>query len=555
MSGVDLRLSMPGLFLLRGRYRAVHMIGVLGAGMAALAEILVRSGFVVTGTDPKGGDGGDYLRKLGVAIAPRAAAGNVPPEAIVVHSAAVPKSHPELRAARRRRQPILPRGSLLSLLMRGATGIAIAGSHGKSTTAGLIAYLLAQGGLSPVAAVGARLPGQRGNALVGKSPILVAEVDESDGTIDRVEPMAVVLTSIDREHLDCFSGSFRELQAAFRRLAMRVPVSGAVIVPGDDDRALRLVRSVSARSISAGLREGSLVRGEEVFLDRGRYAFTVRYCGKRVCKARIALPGLMNVKNALLAAAAGARHLLARRARRGALLARARRRQAHGRPQHQTPSVRQSCSCHRLLTSPCRGRVGPTARGQPSGRRLLRLGVLLQLAAADLVQGVAAGDPEVVVGAEAHALDVVAGADILEHVDLHPGAVPVALVLPEVVRGHVRDVDVGDAGVRIGDHLEPIHVVAGQVRVGELGHPPAARPRVREDGAALPVREVVLPKQGGTASHVGSLQDRALVRGLRRAEAFLRQDVADRPPGDPLRFRRGADRRTGGRRRVPRVGR
>ncbi|MFN7971637.1 MAG: UDP-N-acetylmuramate--L-alanine ligase [Acidobacteriota bacterium] len=295
------RRGLPALALLRQRYRRVHFVGIAGAGMAALAEVCAAARLVVSGSDPKGGRSAAHLRELGIVVHGGHDAHHVPDDALLVHTAAVDRRHPEVAIAARRGQTILGRGELLAFLMQGACGIAVMGAHGKSTTAGMCALILEEAGMSPWAAIGARIPGRKGNATIGRSSLLVAEVDESDGTIERVAPLCAAVTSIDREHLDRF-GSFEALRAAFARTLSRVPPAGVVVPMADDPIVLAACKSARARVLPAGITHAAEVRGTGLELSGGRYRFRIAARGKTVTRARLAVPGLMNVRNALVAA-------------------------------------------------------------------------------------------------------------------------------------------------------------------------------------------------------------------------------------------------------------
>ena len=301
---VGISTGLAALDLLRLRFGRAHMVGIGGAGMAALAEILHHGGLEVGGSDPNPGRATAHLARLGIAIVERHAKDNVPARGLVVHSAAIAPSNPELRAARRNGLPVLARGELLALLLRGSCGVAVAGAHGKSTTSGMCALVLEEAGMRPWAAIGARIPGRPGNALHGASPLLVAEVDESDGTIDRADPWIAVITNVDREHLDRYA-SFAALKRSFAGLAARVPVAGTVVACADDRAAVAATRNVSARRLVAGLATDADVRGTEVDLRGGLPRFTVRHGQRRVARVRLQVPGAMNVRNALLAATVG----------------------------------------------------------------------------------------------------------------------------------------------------------------------------------------------------------------------------------------------------------
>src|SRR5579871_5544398 len=204
----------------------VHFVGIGGIGMSSLAEILLDMGFPVTGSDLKSSAITDRLAAKGAAIFEGHNAEHVDGAATVVYSSAVRPENPEVIEAKRRKLPVIPRGELLAELMRQKFGIAMAGNHGKTTTTSMIATILSHANLDPTVVVGGRVGAMGGsNARVGKSDFLVVESDESDGSFLKLAPIIAVVTNIDREHLDHYSG-LDEIEAAFVQFANKVPFYG-----------------------------------------------------------------------------------------------------------------------------------------------------------------------------------------------------------------------------------------------------------------------------------------------------------------------------------------
>ena len=286
-----------------GRIRHLHLVAIGGIGMSGIAEILVNTGFTVTGSDLKDSPTLERLRSLGVVCRVGHAAEQVAGAHVVVYSSAVPSSNPELRAARAAGIPVITRGEMLAELMRLKRGIAITGSHGKTSTSSLVAEVLHAGGLDPTAVVGGRLMSFGSNARLGAGPHMVAEADESDGSFLRLAPTWAVLTSIDNEHLDHY-GDFASLRAAFLDFLNRVPFYGAAIVCLEDPVIRELLPEIQGRVVGYGWSEDCALRGE--ILEQHSAGTRFRWRSARF-EGELELPvlGRHNVLNALAAVAVG----------------------------------------------------------------------------------------------------------------------------------------------------------------------------------------------------------------------------------------------------------
>jgi UDP-N-acetylmuramate--alanine ligase len=280
--------------------RRVHFVGIGGAGMSALAEILHASGVIVSGTDQRESATLAFLRQRGVRVAVGHGAEHIGDADVVVVSTAVAASNPEVRAAEARRIPVIPRAELLAELMRMKHGVAVAGSHGKTSTTSMIGAMLMAGGLDPTICVGGRVHGLGGNARLGAGDVFVAESDESDGSFLRLMPTVVAITNIDREHLDHYT-TFERLELAFLEFANRVPFWGLCVLCIDDPhvRALwpRVVRPVR----TYGLAEQAEVRAEAITPQGLATEFRVHLGRRALGHVRLPLPGLHYVSNALAA--------------------------------------------------------------------------------------------------------------------------------------------------------------------------------------------------------------------------------------------------------------
>jgi UDP-N-acetylmuramate--alanine ligase len=287
-----------------GRTHRIHFIGIGGAGMSGIAEVLLTMGYQVSGSDLRTGDVTDRLVRLGGRVFPGHHPANVAGAQVVVYSSAVRSENPELMAAREAGIPVIGRAEMLAELMRMKYGVAVGGSHGKTTTTSMVAAVLARGGLDPTIVVGGRLHALGTNARLGHGQFLVAEADESDGSFLRLNPAVAVITNIDREHLDHYSG-IEEVRQAFVYFANRVPFYGVTMLCVDDPHVREILPRVTKRTLLYGTREEAEVRATRVELVPHGSRFTVRSTGRDLGALELQLPGAHNVLNALAAVAVG----------------------------------------------------------------------------------------------------------------------------------------------------------------------------------------------------------------------------------------------------------
>jgi UDP-N-acetylmuramate--alanine ligase len=297
----------------RGRFRGIeriHFVGIGGIGMCGLAELLRAQGYTVTGSDLAEGPTVARLRGLGVPVAIGHDAAHVGEADVVVVSAAVRAGNPELLEAERRGIPLIPRAEMLAEVMRLGEGIAIAGTHGKTTTTSLVAHVLRRAGLDPTIVVGGRVIGagaesERTGARLGSGPFLVAEADESDGSFLHLSPVIAVVTNVEAEHLD-HHGSVEALEEAFLAFLARLPFWGTAVLCLDDPGVQRLLARVGRRRVSYGLLAQADWVASEVAVDGAGMAFAVRRKGRPLGRVALPLPGRHNVANALAALAVAA---------------------------------------------------------------------------------------------------------------------------------------------------------------------------------------------------------------------------------------------------------
>jgi UDP-N-acetylmuramate--alanine ligase len=300
MTGSPLRRSR-----LLGRTRHVHMVGIGGIGMSGIAEILLRLGFVVSGSDLKRSELTEHLQRLGARIYEGHAPEHVHGADVVVYSSAVrPEKNPETREARRLRIPTIRRAEMLAELMRLKYGIGIAGTHGKTTTTSMVGLVVARGGYDPTIIVGGRVGVFGTNAVPGSGDLIVVEADEYDRTFLQLSPTWAVLTTLDLEHTDIYS-SLEELEEAFLTFASKVPFYGSVILCLDDANLPRLLPRLERRVVTYGFSPQADFRAVGVELDRFYSAFTVLHGERALGRVRLSVPGRHNVQNALAAIAVG----------------------------------------------------------------------------------------------------------------------------------------------------------------------------------------------------------------------------------------------------------
>ena len=211
------------------RIRRVHFVGIGGAGMNGIAEVLVNQGFDVSGSDLAKSRATDHLQGLGAKIFIGHEAGNIEAADVLVVSTAVPADNPEVIAARESRIPVVPRAEMLAELMRFKRGIAVAGTHGKTTTTSLAASLLAEAGIDPTFVIGGVVNAWGSNARLGQGDYLLAEADESDGSFLLLQPTIALITNIDRDHLESYKNSFENLRRAFLEFLQHLPFYGAAV--------------------------------------------------------------------------------------------------------------------------------------------------------------------------------------------------------------------------------------------------------------------------------------------------------------------------------------
>ncbi len=284
----------------------IHFVGVGGAGMSGIAEILHNLGYTVSGSDSSDGVTVRRLASLGITVHVGHSADHIVGAEAVVTSTAVRADNPEVIAARARRIPVVPRAVMLAELMRLKKGIAIAGTHGKTTTTSLVTSVLAEAGLDPTFVIGGRLNAAGANSRLGSGDHIVVEADESDASFLNLLPVMAVVTNIDADHMDTYGHDFARLKQAFVEFVHRMPFYGAAVVCSDDAGVRSIMPMLSRPVVTYGFGEDAMVRGVNVQADAGRMHFTVQRRNGVVMPdlaITLNLPGDHNVLNALAAIA------------------------------------------------------------------------------------------------------------------------------------------------------------------------------------------------------------------------------------------------------------
>ncbi len=288
-----------------GRTRRVHMVGIGGIGMSSIAEVLLARGYSVSGSDLDRSEVTDRLESLGAEIFQGHASANVSDVDVVVYSSAVDApTNPETVEAERRRIPIIKRADMLGELMRTKYGVAIAGTHGKTTTTTMAGLVVSRGGFDPTIIVGGKVAVFGSNAVAGEGDVIVIEADEYDRAFLRLTPSIAVVTSLDAEHLDIYA-DLDDIKDSFVQFANSIPFFGTAILCLDNENVRSIADRINRRVVTYGLAEDATVRASRVDLKGLRSEFTVSVSGEEVCSVGLGAPGIHNLANALAAFTVG----------------------------------------------------------------------------------------------------------------------------------------------------------------------------------------------------------------------------------------------------------
>ncbi len=304
MSGARPSLSTTlGLNDRMRRIQIIHLVGIGGSGMGGIAEVLLSLGYTVQGSDLKPNPVTKRLSRLGAQIFLGHAAEHLGQADVVVVSSAVNRANPEVAAALANRIPVVPRAEMLGELMRFRYSIAVAGTHGKTTTTSLVASVLAEGGLDPTFVIGGRLKSADSNARLGEGRYLVAEADESDASFMHLQPMIAIVTNIDNDHLATHEGDFTRLKQSFVDFLHNLPFYGLAVLCVDDQYVQSILEAVGRPFVTYGFADGTDVRAVNVVRDGLQSRFQALRAGREPLSLTINLPGRHNVLNSLAAVA------------------------------------------------------------------------------------------------------------------------------------------------------------------------------------------------------------------------------------------------------------
>ncbi len=286
--------------MLKKTYK-VHFVGIGGIGMSGIAEVLLNLGYKVSGSDLRAGDLTDRLAKKGAKIHLGHAAKNLGASDVVVISSAVLPDNPEVVEAKKRKIPVIPRAEILAELMRLKKGIAVAGTHGKTTTTSMAAIMMSEAGFDPTVVIGGKLNVIGSNAKLGRGEYLVAEADESDGSFLHLSPTVNIVTNIDDDHLD-FHGNMENLKSMFITFINKIPFYGFSMLCADDATLMSIIGNVSKKYLTYGIKAAADVKGSKVKFDKFGSSYELSFKGRKYGKVYLNVPGTHNVLNSLAVA-------------------------------------------------------------------------------------------------------------------------------------------------------------------------------------------------------------------------------------------------------------
>lgn len=285
------------------RVKCIHFIGIGGAGMSGIAEVLLNEGYQITGSDIAANAVTERLESIGASVFIGHQASNIDQASVVVVSTAINEQNPEIQAAREKRIPIVRRAEMLAELMRFRHGIAVAGTHGKTTTTALVTQIYSEAGMDPTFVNGGLVKSAGTNARLGSSRVLIAEADESDASFLHLQPMATIVTNIEADHMDTYGGNFETLKQTFVDFLHNLPFYGQAILCIDDPVVRELIPRISRQVITYGFSEDADVRIENYRQQGQQGQFTVVRKGKENLDITLNIPGRHNALNASAAIA------------------------------------------------------------------------------------------------------------------------------------------------------------------------------------------------------------------------------------------------------------
>ncbi len=282
----------------------IYFVGIGGIGMSGIAQVLLNLGYKVSGSDVKKSETINHLAELGANIFLSHQEGNITGIDVLVTSSAIRADNPEVMASHRNNIPVIPRAEMLAELMRLKYGIAVAGTHGKTSTTSMIAHVLAKGNMDPTTVIGGRLDTAGSNARLGKGDFLLAEADESDGSFLKLSPTIAVVTNIDEDHLDYYS-DLQHIQKCFLEFVNKVPFYGAAILCMDQKNIQPLLPYLERKSVTYGILGQADLVAEDIHMHQLNVQYNLVRHGKKVCRVTLSVPGTHNLYNSLAAFAVG----------------------------------------------------------------------------------------------------------------------------------------------------------------------------------------------------------------------------------------------------------
>lgn len=288
---------------MKHKVKHIHFVGIGGSGMSGIAEVLLNLGYTISGSDLGSNAASQRLASLGAKVVVGHSAENIDGADAIVTSTAVKSDNPEVIAARQKHIPIVPRALMLAELMRLKSGIAIAGTHGKTTTTSLVASVLAEGGFDPTFVIGGRLNSAGANAKLGSGDFIVAEADESDASFLNLLPVIEVITNIDADHMETYGHDFAKLKQAFIEFTQRLPFYGVAVLCLDDAHVREIMPFISKPIVTYGFHEDAEVRAVNAEAVGGKMQFTVMQKDYADMQVSLNQPGMHNVQNACAAIA------------------------------------------------------------------------------------------------------------------------------------------------------------------------------------------------------------------------------------------------------------
>ena len=292
---------------MKNKIKKIHFIGIGGSGMSGIAEVMHNLGFRVSGSDAAITKVTKELKKMGITVYPKHAPANVTGVDVIVASTAISKNNIEIKEGKNNNIPIIPRAEMLSELMRFKKGIAVAGTHGKTSTTSLLASILSQGGLDPTFVIGGRINSMKANAKLGEGDIFVVEADESDASFLHLNPINTIVTNIDRDHLETYQGDFERLKATYLDFIHQVPFYSNVFLCIDDSEINNIIPNILRPIVTYGLSSQAQIQAISLVHFENKMTFVVhdkRYTNSKF-DVSINLPGIHYVNNTLAAIAVG----------------------------------------------------------------------------------------------------------------------------------------------------------------------------------------------------------------------------------------------------------